>query len=45
MLADSADDVESALAELGGEAALEYKIDGARIQVHKTGDLVKVIAR
>ncbi len=45
MLADSADDVESALAELGGEAALEYKIDGARIQVHKTGDLVKVYSR
>jgi DNA ligase-1 len=44
MLADSAADVEDALAELG-EASLEYKLDGARIQVHKAGDEVRVYSR
>jgi DNA ligase-1 len=44
MLADSAADVADALATLG-EAALEYKLDGARIQVHKAGDEVKVYSR
>jgi DNA ligase-1 len=28
-----------------GETALEYKLDGARIQVHKAGDLVRVFSR
>jgi len=44
MLADSAGDVEGALAELG-QASFEYKLDGARIQVHKVGDEVKVYSR
>jgi ATP-dependent DNA ligase I len=44
MLADSASDVGDALAELG-EASFEYKLDGARIQVHKVGDEVKVYTR
>jgi ATP-dependent DNA ligase I len=44
MLADSAADVDAALASLG-EASLEYKLDGARIQVHKVGDEVKVYSR
>jgi len=44
MLADSADSVEDAVAALG-DAALEYKLDGARIQVHKAGDLVRVYSR
>jgi DNA ligase-1 len=44
MLAGSADDAEVALGELG-EAALEYKLDGARIQVHKSGDQVAVYSR
>src|SRR5436190_21031259 len=44
MLADSADDVDAALGELG-EASLEYKLDGARIQVHKAGDDVRVFSR
>src|SRR5581483_7696910 len=44
MLADSAGDVAAALAELG-EASFEYKLDGARIQVHKAGDDVKVYSR
>ena len=44
MLADSADDVRDALARLG-EAALEFKLDGARIQVHKSGDDVRIYSR
>jgi DNA ligase 1 len=44
MLAQPAPDVETALEELG-EAALEYKLDGARIQVHKSGDEVRIYTR
>jgi ATP-dependent DNA ligase I len=44
MLADSCEDVREALTELG-EAALEYKLDGARIQVHKLEDEVRVFSR
>ena len=41
MLADSAEDVAGAHARIG-DAAFEYKLDGARIQVHKSGDEVRV---
>jgi len=44
MLAGSAEDPAVALEELG-EAALEFKLDGARIQVHKAGDQVAVYSR
>lgn len=44
MLANAAEDVEDALERLG-EAAFEYKLDGARIQVHKAGDLIRVFTR
>ena len=44
MLAQSSEDVAEALAELG-EASLEYKLDGARIQVHKSQDRVAVFSR
>lgn len=44
MLAQAADDVADALTRLG-EAAFEYKIDGARIQVHRAGDEVRVFSR
>jgi len=44
MLAQSAGDVDEALDELG-EAALEYKMDGARVQVHRSGDDVVVFSR
>src|SRR5206468_796349 len=44
MLADSAADVGDALATLG-DASFEYKLDGARIQVHKAGDEGKVYSR
>ena len=44
MLAQTAEDVETALSDLG-EAALEYKVDGARIQAHKSGDEVRIYSR
>jgi DNA ligase-1 len=44
MLAQTAEDVEGALSDLG-EAALEYKFDGARVQVHRSGDEVRVFSR
>jgi DNA ligase-1 len=44
MLANSAEDVGEALERLG-EAAFEYKLDGARIQVHKGGEEVRVFTR
>ncbi len=44
MLAQTAEDVDEALSELG-EAALEFKMDGARVQVHRSGDNVVVYSR
>ena len=44
MLAESADTVEAALGALG-DASVEYKLDGARIQVHKAGDDVRMYTR
>jgi DNA ligase-1 len=44
MLADSAPDVDSAMAWLT-EPSFEYKLDGARVQVHKDGDRVEVWSR
>ena len=45
MLAQTAADVGEALKELGGEAAFEWKMDGARIQVHKVADEVRIYTR
>jgi DNA ligase-1 len=47
MLADSADDVDEAMAVAVGTtgAALDWKLDGARIQVHRAGDRVAVYTR
>jgi DNA ligase-1 len=44
MLAGSAADLGEALGEIG-DAQIEYKLDGARIQVHKAGDEVRVYSR
>jgi DNA ligase-1 len=44
MLAQTADDVTGAIERLG-EAALEVKLDGARVQIHKTGSDVRVYSR
>ncbi|ABC83924.1 ATP-dependent DNA ligase [Anaeromyxobacter dehalogenans] len=45
MLAQTAADVDEALRALGGEAALEWKLDGARIQAHRDGEAVRVFSR
>jgi len=47
MLADSAPNVEAALQQLGEgtPAALEWKLDGARIQVHKGRERVAIYTR
>jgi DNA ligase-1 len=45
MLAQTAADVAEALSELPGEVAFEWKMDGARIQVHKMADDVRVYTR
>ncbi len=45
MLAQTADDAVTALAELGGSAALELKLDGVRVQLHKEGDIVRAYSR
>src|SRR5580698_10069510 len=44
MLAQTAEDVDGALGDLG-EAALEFKFDGARVQVHRSGDQVVIFSR
>ncbi|MBI4541108.1 MAG: ATP-dependent DNA ligase [Gemmatimonadetes bacterium] len=44
MLAQAADDIADALSRLGA-AAFEYKLDGARVQVHKGGEDVRVFTR
>jgi len=44
MLAQPADGIADAMAGLG-TAALEYKLDGARVQVHRAGDEVRIFSR
>ena len=45
MLAQMAGTIDDALAEHGGRTAFEYKMDGARVQIHKAGDTVKIFSR
>ncbi|MCZ4277218.1 ATP-dependent DNA ligase [Rhodococcoides yunnanense] len=45
MLASPAESLEAAWAEFGGEVSVEYKLDGARIQVHRDGNDVHVYTR
>lgn len=45
MLADMAADPGSALEEHGGRSALEFKLDGARVQIHKRGDRIRIYSR
>ncbi len=45
MLAQSAEDVADAFAKVEGKFALEYKFDGARVQIHKRGDAVRLFSR
>jgi DNA ligase-1 len=44
MLATLGESITAALAEIG-TAAVEWKYDGARVQIHKDGDRVKVFSR
>jgi DNA ligase-1 len=44
MLAQPADDIDDALARIG-RPILDYKLDGARVQVHRQGDAVRVFSR
>lgn len=44
MLAASADDLATALADMG-EAAVEWKLDGVRVQLHRDGDDVRLFSR
>ncbi|QNG20276.1 ATP-dependent DNA ligase [Rhodococcus triatomae] len=45
MLASPAASLESALGEFDSGVSVEYKLDGARIQVHRNGDRVWVFTR
>src|SRR6266508_2814833 len=45
MLAELATDFDTVLAAHGGRTAIEYKYDGARIQLHRDGDRVAIWTR
>ncbi|NMO88871.1 ATP-dependent DNA ligase [Actinomycetospora sp. TBRC 11914] len=45
MLASPGDSLEETLAGLGPDVVVEHKLDGARIQVHRRGDEVRVWSR
>src|SRR5206468_3417624 len=45
MLAQTATGVADALERLGGRAVFEAKLDGARVQIHRSGDDVSVYTR
>ena len=45
MLAQMVNDVAEALKEHGGKTAFEHKLDGARVQIHKQGETVKIYSR
>jgi DNA ligase 1 len=45
MLAGPGSSLDAALADLGADVTVEHKLDGARIQVHRDGDVVRVWTR
>jgi DNA ligase-1 len=45
MLASPGSSLDAVLADLGDEVTVEHKLDGARIQVHRAGDAVRVWTR
>jgi DNA ligase-1 len=45
MLASPGSSLEAALADLGNDVTVEHKLDGARIQVHRDGETVRVWTR
>ena len=45
MLAATAEEMSEAFARHEGQLALEYKLDGARVQIHKEGSQVRIYSR
>jgi ATP-dependent DNA ligase I len=45
MLAQSAETVAEALEVVGGTASVEWKLDGARLQIHRSDDEVRIYTR
>jgi DNA ligase-1 len=45
MLSELSEDFDEIFKAHGGETALEYKYDGARVQIHKDGDRVRIWSR
>jgi DNA ligase-1 len=45
MLASPGSSLREALTDLGSDVTVEFKLDGARIQVHRDGDVVRVWTR
>ncbi|MEM0264720.1 MAG: ATP-dependent DNA ligase [Candidatus Methanomethylicia archaeon] len=45
MLAQDSGGLIEVFKDIHGELALEYKLDGARVQIHKSKDLVKIYSR
>jgi DNA ligase 1 len=45
MLAQTAESTDDALVRLGGEASVEWKLDGARLQIHRSGSDVGLFTR
>jgi DNA ligase-1 len=45
MLAQTAGDLAEAFERYEGRVALEYKLDGARVQIHRRGDKVRIYSR
>lgn len=45
MLASPGDSLDAALGALGHDVVVEHKLDGARIQVHRSGDAIRVWTR
>jgi DNA ligase-1 len=45
MLAQTSEDMSGVFETLDGRVALEYKLDGARVQIHRRGDEVRIYSR
>ena len=45
MLASMAQDVAEVIEAHGGESAFEFKLDGARIQIHRQGEEIRIFSR
>jgi DNA ligase-1 len=45
MLAQTAEDLVEAVERYEGRLALEYKLDGARVQIHRQGGMIRIYSR